>query len=162
LLDRVVEEVVTLVAKNFGDYHVPEFRSASYLQMNAYTDHASSRDLLQDPHEDGHMVTIHYANSPGLEAKIGGEYRPVDLDPDTLLLVPGSILTGLTSGKVPPLYHRVRNHHVVGRGSLMYFVNPSLEQPVYSWSGTGERGEDLREKIRSNPSTFGLPDVPSL
>ncbi len=162
LLDQVVEEVVTLVAKNFGDYHVPEFRSASYLQMNAYTDSTSDRDLLQDAHEDGHMITIHYANSLGLEAKIGEEYQSVVLDADTLLLMPGSILTGLTSGKVPPLYHRVRNRHVTGRGSLMYFVNPSLAQPVYSWSSEGEHGEDLREKIRSNPSMFGLPDVPSL
>ncbi|MET7808447.1 2OG-Fe(II) oxygenase family protein [Micromonospora chersina] len=130
--------------------------------MNAYTDSFSQhRDLLQDPHEDGHLITIQHATAPGLEVVVDGVGRPVATDPRQVLVMPGSVLTDLSGGRISPLYHQVRNCHHAGRIFLMYLVNPSLREPVYSW--LDEAGTvDLREKVRSNPSMFGLTDVPAL
>jgi isopenicillin N synthase-like dioxygenase len=119
--------------------------------------------LLQDIHEDGHMVTLHYASDPGLEVRLNGAIRPMVMPRETLLLMPGSVMTALTNAAVPPLYHQVRNLHLMDRVSLMYFVNPTLDKPVYAWSAApGEAAVDLRDTIRRNPSTFGLADVPVL
>ena len=161
-LVELVDGVLAELARHFGSDRSPAFRSASYLQMNAYTESSSrDRDLLQDPHEDGHMITIQHATAPGLEVVVDGVGRPVLTGPRQVLVMPGSVLTDLSGGRVPPLYHQVRNHEHTGRISLMYFVNPSLREPVYSW--LDETGKvDLREKVRSNPSMFGLADVPIL
>lgn len=77
--------------------------------------------------------------------------------------MPGSVLTDLTGGKIAPLYHRVRNHRLAGRLSLMYFVNPEVAEPLYPWVGSAEElRTDLRERVMSRPAMFGLPDVPVL
>ncbi|MFG2109681.1 2OG-Fe(II) oxygenase family protein [Micromonospora chersina] len=161
-LVEMVDGILAELARHFGSDRSPDFRSASYLQMNAYTESFSQdRDLLQDPHEDGHMITIQHATAPGLEVVVDGVGRPVATDPRQVLVMPGSVLTDLSGGRISPLYHQVRNHQHTGRISLMYFVNPSLREPVYSW--LDEAGTvDLREKVRSNPSMFGLADVPAL
>lgn len=162
MLGELVESVVGGLAERFGGGRAPDFRSASYLQMNGYTDPNIRRDLLQDLHEDGHMITVHYANAPGLEVRLDGEIRPFACDPGTLVLMPGSVLTDLTSGGVDPLYHQVRNHRISGRSALMYFVNPNLDLPVHPWNDVNGASVDLRERIRTNPSAFGLVDVPVL
>ena len=161
-LNLLVDNIVTGLANHFGGDPTLTWRSASYLQMNAYSDPANKRDLLQDLHEDGHLLTVHHANAPGLEVRVDGEMVPHDPKPGEVLVMPGSVMTDLTGGAVAPLYHRVRNHRIAGRTSLMYFVNPSLQEPVYPWAGDGVGLTDLRDKIRSNPGMFGLVDVPVL
>ena len=160
LVADLVESVIAPLAHYFGAPDYPDFESASYLQMNRYSDIHSDRDLLQDMHEDGHMVTVHYANVPGLELVVDGKAQALDPCEDALLVMPGSIMTKLTSDRIKPLYHQVRNLSLSGRNALMYFVNPSLRSPVYPW-GLAE-GEDLRSLIRSNPATFGLASAPEL
>ena len=162
LLNPLVEQTVTALARRFGGGRAPAFVSASYLQMNNYSDPSSHRDLLQDLHEDGHMITVHYANAPGLEVSVAGQIQPVDADPDTLILMAGSVLTALADGQVEPAYHQVRNHGLSGRASIMYFVNPSLDAPVHPWSTPDDAAVDLRDAIRRKPAMFGLVDVPHL
>jgi isopenicillin N synthase-like dioxygenase len=157
----LVHSFVDSVAEYFGAATTVNFESASYLQMNSYCDEVNDRDLLQDLHEDGHLVTLHHASGPGLEVRLDGHTRPMAVPPEALLLMPGSVMTELTEAAVPPLYHQVRNLHIAGRISLMYFVNPALDQPVHAWTG-GDQTIDLRDRIRSNPSMFGLVDVPLL
>ena len=84
---------------------------------------------------------------------------------DEIVIMPGSVLTALSGGKIEPLYHQVRNH-CLGEGerqSIMYFVNPEIDEPLYGWldSSDGER-VDIREHVQNAPSMFGLPPVEAL
>ncbi|WP_371599958.1 2-oxoglutarate and iron-dependent oxygenase domain-containing protein [Streptomyces sp. NBC_00564] len=162
VLDGIVEGVVTGLARHFGCESALAFRNASYLQMNNYCAPPSQRDLLQDLHEDGHLVTVHYASGPGLEVRLDGKTEPFKAIPESVLLMPGSVMTRLASGAIQPLYHQVRDLNVPDRVSLMYFVNPSLDKPVYPWSAGTDTSVDLRDGIRTHPSAFGLPYVPDL
>ncbi|MER7210332.1 2OG-Fe(II) oxygenase family protein [Streptosporangium sp. NPDC000239] len=162
-LSALVSDVVGHVAGIIGDAQAPSFEAASYLQVNNYTHADGERDLLQDRHEDGHLVTVIHTTAPGLEIWPDGECLPVEMAPDEVVLMPGSVFAELTGGKVGALDHQVRNLGLDRRMSLMYFVNPELTEPLYPWVRTeGEAPADLRDKIRSHPATFGLPHVPVL
>ena len=82
---------------------------------------------------------------------------------DEIVIMPGSVLTALSGGKIEPLYHQVRNHQLDDRQSIMYFVNPEIDEPLFGWieSGDGERA-DIREHVQNAPSMFGLPPVEAL
>ncbi|GAB2712837.1 2-oxoglutarate and iron-dependent oxygenase domain-containing protein [Kitasatospora kifunensis] len=162
-LSAIVSDTVGEVAAQLGGHKAPPFEAASYLQLNNYAVADSDRDLLQDKHEDGHLVTVIHTTAPGLELWLDGEARPMQTAADEVILMPGSVFTDLSGGRVPALYHQVRNLRLADRTALMYFVNPELTEPVYSWAAEpGQTPVDLRDKIRSNPAMFGLPDVPTL
>ncbi|MFJ9846717.1 2OG-Fe(II) oxygenase family protein [Kitasatospora sp. NPDC101155] len=162
-LSVIVAETVGEVAAQLGGHKAPPFEAASYLQLNNYAVADSDRDLLQDKHEDGHLVTVIHTTEPGLELWLDGEARPMHTAPDEVILMPGSVLTDLTGGRIPALYHQVRNLRLANRTALMYFVNPELTEPVHSWvTVPGATPVDLRDRIRSYPAMFGLPDVPAL
>ncbi|MGW1996052.1 2OG-Fe(II) oxygenase family protein [Embleya sp. NPDC001921] len=160
----VCAEIATRVLDACGERFrgvPPAFAAASHLQVNSCLPAPAGRDLLQDPHEDGHLITVHHATGPGLEVAAGGLMRPITQAPDELLVMPGSILTALTGGAIRPLYHQVRNLRLHERRSLMYFVNPELDTPLPVWLPVGDR-RDLRDTVRSNPLAFGLPPVREL
>ncbi|MGW5249007.1 2OG-Fe(II) oxygenase family protein [Streptomyces sp. NPDC004129] len=162
-LSAIVADTVGEVAAQLGGHKAPLFEAASYLQLNNYAEADSDRDLLQDKHEDGHLVTVIHTTAPGLELWLDGEACPVETATDEVLLMPGSVFADLTGGRIPALYHQVRNLYISNRTALMYFVNPELAEPIYAWTTEPDTTPmDLREKIRSNPSMFGLPDVPAL
>ncbi|MFI9275583.1 2OG-Fe(II) oxygenase family protein [Kitasatospora sp. NPDC052896] len=162
-LSTIVAETVGEVAAQLGGHKAPPFEAASYLQLNNYATADSDRDLLQDKHEDGHLITVIHATEPGLELWLDGEARPVRTAADEVILMPGSVLTDLSGGRIPALYHQVRNLRLANRTALMYFVNPELTEPVHSWATEpGTTPVDLRERIRSYPAMFGLPNVPAL
>lgn len=162
-LAPVVERILDEVARNFGVDHAPEFEKASYLQINYCIPAPAERDLLQDKHEDGHMVTVLHATAPGLEIYTNDDVKPILPGPDEVVIMPGSVLTALSGGKIEPLYHQVRNHCLDDRQSIMYFVNPEIDEPLFSWidSPEGER-IDIREHVQNAPSMFGLPPVEAL
>ncbi|MEV7013767.1 2OG-Fe(II) oxygenase family protein [Streptosporangium sp. NPDC051022] len=162
-LSTLVSDVVGQVAETVGGAKAPRFEAASYLQVNNYTHADGERDLLQDRHEDGHLVTVIHTTAPGLEIWPGEECLPVEMAPDEVVLMPGSVFADLSGGRVGALDHQVRNLGLERRMSLMYFVNPELTEPLYPWvQADGEPLVDLRDKIRSHPATFGLPYVPVL
>jgi len=149
--------VLAELARRYGASHAPAFAAASNLQINSYFDSTAERDLLQDKHEDGHMITVINATAPGLEIFIDGEQSSGMTTPDELIIMPGSLLTRLTGGEVPPMYHQVRNLNLDYRMAIMYFVNPELTMPVMTWKDAeGQEPEDLREMARLNPLPFGL------
>jgi isopenicillin N synthase-like dioxygenase len=164
-LAPLVQAILDEVAQNFGADGAPEFEKASYLQINYCLPTPAERDLLQDKHEDGHMVTVLHATAPGLEIYVNDEVKPMQPAQDEVVIMPGSVLTALSGGKIQPLYHQVRNH-CLGEGerqSLMYFVNPEIDEPLFGWidSADGERA-DIREHVQNAPSMFGLPPVEAL
>jgi len=162
-LAPLVKAILDEVARNFGTESAPEFEKASYLQINYCLPAPAERDLLQDKHEDGHMVTVLHATAPGLEIYVNDDVKPMLPAKDEIVIMPGSVLTALSGGKVPPLYHQVRNHGLDDRQSIMYFVNPEIDEPLFGWidSPDGERA-DIREHVQNAPSMFGLPPVEAL
>ena len=164
-LAPIVKAILDEVAQSFGAEGAPAFEKASYLQINYCLPTPAERDLLQDKHEDGHMVTVLHATAPGLEIYTNDEIKPMLPAKDEIVIMPGSVLTALSGGKIEPLYHQVRNH-CLGEGerqSIMYFVNPEIDEPLYGWldSSDGER-VDIREHVQNAPSMFGLPPVEAL
>jgi len=164
-LAPIVKTILDEVARSFGADGAPAFEKASYLQINYCLPTPAERDLLQDKHEDGHMVTVLHATAPGLEIYANDEIKPMLPAQDEIVIMPGSVLTALSGGKIQPLYHQVRNH-CLGEGerqSLMYFVNPEIDEPLFGWldSSDGER-VDIREHVQNAPSMFGLPPVEAL
>jgi isopenicillin N synthase-like dioxygenase len=156
-----VAELLNRMAVHFGATEGPAFEAASYLQLNNYMAAPSDRELLQDRHEDGHLLTVIHTTGPGLETFPRQESpMPVETPPGKVLVMPASVLTDLTGGAVDALYHQVRSLDLPERMALMYFVNPELSMPLYPWAG--DLGTDLRDKVRTNPATFGLPEVPIL
>jgi isopenicillin N synthase-like dioxygenase len=162
-LAPLVQAILDQVAATFAAGRAPEFEKASYLQMNYCLPTPPERDLLQDKHEDGHMVTVLHATAPGLEIYVNDEVKPMLPDADEIVIMPGSVLTALSGGKIPPLYHQVRNHGLDDRQSIMYFVNPEVDEPLYSWidAPDGSRA-DIREHVQNAPTMFGLPPVEAL
>jgi isopenicillin N synthase-like dioxygenase len=159
----LVSKIVEGLGVRFGAAELPTFAAASHLQVNSYNDLVGDRDLLQDKHEDAHLLTLLHATEGGLEIFPDGELTPVFLEPGELVIFPGSVLTSLTGGAIPPLYHQVRNLHLADRVSIMYFVNPELLKPLFPWvSVEGQAPVDLREKVRQAPANYGLPIVPML
>jgi isopenicillin N synthase-like dioxygenase len=162
-LAPLVQAILDEVARSYHAGQAPAFEKASYLQMNYCLPTPPERDLLQDKHEDGHMVTVLHATAPGLEIYVNDEVKPMLPDADEVVIMPGSVLTALSGGKIPPLYHQVRNHGLDDRQSIMYFVNPEVDAPLHSWidAPDGTR-TDIREHVQNAPTMFGLPPVEAL
>lgn len=149
------------LSRHFGADGAPAFEAASYLQLNNYVEAPSDREFLQDRHEDGHLLTVIHTTGPGLEIFPSGDSPvPVRTSPGQVLVMPASVLSGLTGGAVGALDHQVRNLALPERMALMYFVNPELSEPLHPW--VGDRSADLRDEARTNPAAFGLPEVPVL
>jgi isopenicillin N synthase-like dioxygenase len=162
-LAPLVGAIIAEIAGTFEGATAPEFEKASYLQINYCLPTPPERDLLQDKHEDGHMVTVLHANGPGLEMFLSeDDGTPMLPAPDEVVIMPGSVLTALSGGAIPPLYHQVRNHGLDDRQSIMYFVNPEVEAPLYSWTETDGVREDIRAHVQNAPTMFGLPPVEAL
>jgi isopenicillin N synthase-like dioxygenase len=149
------------LGERFGADESISFERAAYLQLNNYKLASPDIDFLQDQHEDGHLVTFINTTAPGLEIRdTPAGFSPVTTTPDEVLVMPGSVLTKMTGGKVAPLYHRVRNHGIIGRKSLMYFVNPQMDVALQPWlSNETNAGIDILEYARTAPGMFGLPDI---
>jgi isopenicillin N synthase-like dioxygenase len=140
---------------------VPRVKRASYLQINYYEPARHSREMLQDGHEDGHLLTLVTATGPGLEIDAGDGYRRAEVAEDEMLIMPGSLLTLMTGGQIPPLYHRVKNSfRKEPRTSMMYFVNPESDQVLEPWiANETNAGVDIIEQANALPNKFGLPTL---
>lgn len=137
------------------------FKEASYLQVNHYQPSQHARDLLLDPHDDIHLVTMVTATEPGLEVEVGDRFLPADLARDEALIFPGLLMKLMTGGTIQPLIHQVRNHQTkTPRLSLMYFVNPEIDHKLEPWvRNASNAGVDIVERAINAPKEFGLPTL---
>lgn len=137
------------------------FYRATYIQLNYYEPAQHGRDMLQDSHEDGHLLTLVKANAPGLEIEVDGKFIPAEADRGELVVMPGSLLTLMSGGKVKPMYHQVRNtHRSDSRCSVMLFVNPEIDQKLPPWiSNETNAGIDIIERANEGPKQFGMPTL---
>ncbi|MBB2910610.1 isopenicillin N synthase-like dioxygenase [Streptosporangium becharense] len=159
---RAADDILTGLAAHYGHPEPAlDFRDSSYLEVNWYL-RDDERDLLQDRHEDGHLLTLANSDGPGLETESAGRMRPVAVPDGHLLAMPGSLLTSMTDGQVRPLYHQVRNHRLRRRVTVLFLVNPRFDRPVRPYV-TGRSGEvDIAAMARTGGSMFGLPPAPIL
>lgn len=156
IVDKLFSEI-----KIKMNYHGDDisFSKDSYLQMNFYQPAKHTRDFLQDEHEDGHLLTLVAATAPGIEIKVGEEYIAPDLKSDELLIMPGLIISLLTDNRIKALYHRVKNITSIDkRISLMYFVNPNLDQKIMPWAGKSSDIDIIQETINRS-TAFGLDSI---
>lgn len=161
LVESVAQGVIAECARRLNAAPTAlDLRTSSYIEINSYIE-APDRELLQDRHEDGHLLTILNATGPGLEVEVSEHMEPVGFTSSDLVLMPGSLLTDLTGGWIPPLFHQVRNHGLAERQSILFLVNPSTGAPLAPFRVTEENaGVDIAERARINGHAFGLPDAP--
>ena len=159
-------EVVRDLFAAMRDYYKPDapelrFHDGTYAQVNHYEPVRHRRELLTDPHEDGHLITLASTNAPGLEIKVNGEFVPANVTPDHFVVMPGSLLSLMTGDRVKPGYHQVRNSRRADpRCSMMYFVNPEIDQPLRPWiENDSNRGIDIIERANAAPKQFGNPSL---
>ena len=163
MLGELASDLFAGMADYWNPGGAPElrFRNATWTQVNHYEPARHSRELLQDPHEDGHLVTFVLTNAPGLEIQVDGEFVPADVGENELLVMPGSLLSLMTGYRVKPGYHQVRNtRRTDPRSSLLYFVNPEIDQTLAPWiANESNRGVDIIERANAGPAQFGLPTL---
>jgi isopenicillin N synthase-like dioxygenase len=140
-------------------------RRGSHLQLNFYSPHTSTRELLQDAHEDGTFVTLTTATASGLEIQTkDGTFVAADIAPGEVLCMPGEIMSLMTGGRICPLYHRVRRLGTpVERLSLMYFASPDPNPGcvMEPWvRNTTNATVDIMARVVSNPTRYGLAPLP--
>jgi isopenicillin N synthase-like dioxygenase len=96
-----------------------------------------------------------------LEIEVDGRYVPVELGADEMLIMPGSLLTLMTGGAIPPLFHQVKNsRRKDARYSMMFFVNPEGNQVLEPWiRNESNAGRDVIAEANALPLKFGLPTL---
>ncbi len=134
------------------------FGNASFLQLSFYRPGVASREVLQDEHEDGNLITLCSSSGPGLEIKKGQEFFPITPSSPQLILMPGDIFSILSGGAVPALRHRVcRVPELEQRLSILFFACPDPNQPIQPWRVTDKNaGVNISERIITNPVQFGF------
>jgi isopenicillin N synthase-like dioxygenase len=155
-------DILDGLAAHYGYASTLDFGPASYIEVNWYME-SSDRDLLQDRHEDGHLLSLVAPDRPGLEIEVGGEMRAQSLEADEVLVMPGGLLTTMTGGQVAPLYHQARNHHYRERTTILYFVNAPFTGSVKPYIVTDlNRGVNVAQVSRENCTLYGKSEPPVL
>ena len=167
-IEALLTQLTEALARHYAECWSPELTflcdRASHLQFNRYQPCRHDREILTDSHEDGLYLTLLFADAPGLEVRTpAGTWLPIQPRPGQLIAMPGEIFSLLCGNRVPPLYHRVRNHPEVGRRyAMMYFANPNPAAGFRPWIANGTNaGIDIIERAIANPTRYGLPPLPS-
>ena len=159
----LVRGMFRAMARAWGPAGAPElgFYNGTYVQVNYYEPARHSAELLQDSHEDAHLLTLIKSNAPGLEIEIDGKFIPAGADGDEIVVMPGSLLSLMTGYKIQPMYHQVRNNRrKQPRSSLMLFVNPEIDQKLEPWiKNESNAGIDIIERANEGPKQFGMPTL---
>jgi isopenicillin N synthase-like dioxygenase len=136
------------------------FTRWSLLQMNYSRPSQVDAAFINDPHEDGCLLTIMSLVGPGFELKsTNGKYKALDTSPNQILIMAGEILSLITGGKIAPVYHRVRTDPTCKeRLSLLFFadMNPTLCTPwIHS---RHNEGIDIGQRVLQNSIRYGLAE----
>lgn len=164
-LDAVAATVLLSLADAVGvGGQVPAVRTfdESWLQLNWSHPATATREFIQDAHEDGHLVTLLFADAPSLEILDPQDgWTPIWPTSSSLIAFAGECSALLVDGAVLPMMHRVRaREDVASRLSVAYFVNPDLDQTLAPWvPGPRNADVDLLRWGQQNPARFGLPTL---
>lgn len=134
------------------------FRNWSSLQVNHTYSEITDDELINDLHEDGHLITVACSTGPGLELLTrSGKFLPVTTKCNEVVIMPGEIIWLLSGGYVRPLYHRVRSErNRQNRLALLFFgdIDPRL---CKRWVlNEMNANTDIGARVLTNAKRFGL------
>jgi isopenicillin N synthase-like dioxygenase len=152
---EIAEEIKGQFARRYSYPRALAVGPSSYIEVNSY-DARSDRELLQTRHEDGHLVSLIVPDRPGLEIEEDGRMRPALTREGQMLVMPGSLLTAMTGGEIPPLYHQVRNHRHPQRTTVLAFVNTPFHGDYPPYRDVGQ-DVSMAELSREKCAMFGKP-----
>lgn len=162
-LELLVERLTILIAdtlggKLSGDKLQGALSHWSCLQLNYSRPAEVDTHFIHETHEDGHLLTVTCATASGLEVQTSeGEFTPVSIGRDEVLIMPGEVIWLLSGGRIRPLYHRVRREpHHSERMALQFFadINPRLCEP---WIHNEiNKDIDVGGRVLMNATRFGL------
>ena len=161
-LSQIVRGIFNAMADAWAPGHPePRFYKGTYVQLNYYEPSQHNEELLQDSHEDAHLLTLAKSNAPGLEIEVDGKYVSAGSDGNEIVFMPGSLLSLMTGYKIKPGYHQVRNtHRRDTRSALLLFVNPEIDQKLEPWiKNESNAGIDIIERANEGPKQFGMPTL---
>jgi len=132
----------------------------SILQLNYSRPAQTGAEFINDPHEDGCLLTMISVTTPGLEIQSDeNTFIPFAPTPNQLLILPGEILWLLSGGKITPTFHRVRAlPQYSERMSLNFFgdISPDLCEP---WvRNEVNKDVDIGNLVLKNSSRYGLAE----
>lgn len=130
-LSSLAQSFITGLWDFFRNEDHVTIRDSSYAQLCMYENsyQADDRTYLQDRHEDGHLITLIKPTRDGLVIFLNDKEIPVHLADDEIIVITGSLLTMLSDGQIPTMYHAVRNPKMkLSRKSLVYFAIPDLRR----------------------------------
>ncbi len=156
---QITADVIDQLRARYGSVDEVPFERASVLQINSFAE-PSQEELLQQPHEDGVFLTVIWTSAPGLEAVLGDGLREMYFPPGQVAVMPGGVMTAMTGGEIQPLFHQARNHRILERKSIMYFVSPDADSDITPFvTNEFNRDLDIRQLVVGNPqSYFGLSE----
>jgi isopenicillin N synthase-like dioxygenase len=155
-IGTIAQEILDTICEEFGAVRLAPIRASSYLQLCVYgaSTPRAERKFAQDPHEDGHLLSFIRPNRDGLVLVRGRSLEPVRLLDGELAVLSGSLLTELSDCAIPAAYHAVLSpRQSVDRSSLIYFVNPSANQPLVGFHR--KRPVDLTAAMNQRHTGFG-------
>jgi hypothetical protein len=163
LLEPVAEALAVELAKEVsgglagGTLH-GALRSWSRLQLNYSRPAEVNVPFVNALHDDLNLLTINFANGPGLEVGISEDaVTEVSRATSDSVVLPGEISWLLSGGLIKPLYHRVRaNPDLPERLSLLFFADPDPEACSPWIVNEVNRDIDIGNRVRTNVHRFGL------
>lgn len=161
-IHAIAQDLLDAVCENLGGTAQPPVRHGSYLQFCAYEPHQCSQDraYLQDPHEDGHLLSFIRPTAPGLVLLPDASPISARPRPDEMIVLAGSLLEALTDGEVPAMQYGVERPRTrVRRKSLMYCVNPDLSAG-HANTIVHRRPLDLRALAERRHVAYGNSTLP--
>lgn len=165
VLERIAEAATSEIAKELLGHDLPSplegaFRWWSFLQLNYSFPSQVTADYINDLHEDGCLITIAFASTPGLEVQLpSGDITTVTTAANEVLVIPGEIMWLLSGGAVRPLFHRVRPVRSYSeRAALLYFGDIAPERCLPWIANELNKDIDIGDRVLKNPTRYGLQE----
>jgi isopenicillin N synthase-like dioxygenase len=163
ILESIAEVLTIQIAAavsggKVGDKLRGGFHRWSRLQLNYSKPAEVGSPFINEPHEDGTLITLACATGPGLELQRNAkEFVPLTTATGEMIAMPGEITWLLSGGQIPPLYHRVRPENRENeRIALLFFgdIDPRLCQP---WiHNEVNAAVDIGGRVLQSVQRFGL------
>jgi len=136
------------------------FRRWSRLQLNYTRLLEIDGAFINEPHEDGDLLTIACATGPGLELrKTDGSFSPVTTSHNEALIMPGEIAWLLSGGQIQPLWHCVRPQRLATERMALLFFGDLLPGLCEPWiHNQVNANTNIGERVLKSVARFGLTD----
>ncbi|MDX1967847.1 MAG: 2OG-Fe(II) oxygenase family protein [Planctomycetaceae bacterium] len=164
-LAELSQRLIDAVATECGvSVRIP-LRDSSYLQYCSYDRcyRCTDREYLQDRHDDGNLITLAMASSPGLVLFPRGQVVSLAPAGNEVVVFTGALLNVLSDGDIPPMEHAVQNlRSDVPRSSLVYFALPDLSLTYQSFrKGTAVSLAGLANRLHQSFGNIAFDDAGS-